>query len=737
MEKVEKEEKQELSCCQAKENQPHCENQSCCEDQVKDETLFQLDGQKNQYRYDVVGMDCGSCAQTIKKGVEALAGVQKVQVNFSTGKMIVQTSSRETAEKEVVKRVTQLGYSAVLEGAKSTEKQSLLSSKAIILLSTIFFIGGFAAKLWLSLSWAANLFFGLTMVIAGAKTFRSAWFSLKAKSLDMNVLMASAAIGAVLLGEWSEGATILYLFVIGVFLQNKAVEKTRRSIQEMMSLAPDVALVQESGEWVERKVENIQVGERILVRSGDKIPLDGVIKKGTTEVNQSAITGESIPITKTIGSDVYAGSINESGTIEIQITKTADESTIAKVIEMVEEAQERKAPSEAFIDRFARVYTPIVFIGAVLMMVIPPIFGADLRESVFKGIELLIVACPCALVISTPVSIVSALGNAARNGVLIKGGIYLETAAKTTAIAFDKTGTITAGMPKVTGVNVLDGSMDEIMTMAYNLEKNATHPIAKAIKQYAQEKGAKSLPVETEKNIIGKGMMAQIRGKQWQIGSSQLFSVSKEQLALKKSHENKGQTVIFIGKHQKVWAMIFVQDDIRLTSVKAVEQLKRLGMQKLIMLTGDNRTVAENITGKAGLTGYRAEMMPKDKADKIQELQKKHVTAMVGDGINDAPALAVSDLGIAMGGVGTDAAMETADIVLLADNLEQLPFIFRLGKRTVRIIKQNVYCSLLVKAIAFIFIFAGWLPIWLAVLSDTGMAVLVTLNALRLSRRKK
>lgn len=713
-----------------------CENEN--EQEEREPTLFEeishQEGQQEKYRYQVEGMDCGACAQTIQKGVAALPGVTQVAVNFAAGKMLVVTQSSKIAKEEIIDKVAQLGYSATLEG--ETTVSSTQKSKRRLILATSLFILGFVMKWFIASHWLANLFFALTIVTAGAKTFKSAWNSLKAKSLDMNVLMASAAVGAVLLGEWSEGATVLYLFVIGVFLQNKAVTQTRKSIQQMMSLAPDQTLVRQGDRWKEEEVARVKVGATILVRAGDKIALDGVVAKGLTEVNQAAITGESIPVTKQVGDSVYAGSLNESGTIEVTVTKTASNSTIAKIIEMVEEADERKAPSEAFIDRFARIYTPIVFVIALLMMIVPPMMGADLHESVFKGIELLIVACPCALVISTPVSIVSAIGNAAQKGILIKGGVFLETAARTTMVAFDKTGTITEGKPKVVGIEVLQGTMMENLTIAYSLEKNATHPLAKAIVQYAEKQQVVPLEVYEEKNWIGKGVQGVIQGEAWQIGSSKLFDLSMEWVKRKEQCEEEGKTAVFVGKNRTAWSMILIQDSIRSSSVQAIERLRSLGIERLMMLTGDNQAVAEDIAKKAGLSGAVAEMLPQDKAKTIEKMQQQEVVAMVGDGINDAPALAVSDLGIAMGGVGTDTAMETADIVLLADCLDQLPFVFELGKATVRIIKQNIFGSLLIKIIALGFIFAGLLPIWLAVLSDTGMAVLVTLNALRLAVKK-
>ncbi|MBS7576884.1 MULTISPECIES: cation-translocating P-type ATPase [unclassified Enterococcus] len=733
----------QANCCVEENTEKPNTNDDCCGDDG-DGTSYRLkQGKKitehTAYHYQIAGMDCGACAMTIQKAVSTIVGVNQATVNFSTGKMRVTTDSKHIARNEVLKRVKQLGYSATLadELNQQDPADNYLSQDKIVIISTIIFVVALVCKMLLQQAILANFFFSITIIFTGFKTFSSAWYAIKAKSLDMNVLMASAAIGALLIGEFSEGATVLYLFTIGIYLQVKAVDRTRQSIAEMMSLAPDLALVMKNGQWVEQVVAEISVGSRILVRSGDKIALDGVITKGATEINQASITGESIPISKTVGDSVYAGSLNETGTIEIVVNKPASESTIARVISMVEAAEEHRAPSEAFIEKFARIYTPIVFLLAIVTMLVSPlIMNIEIHESIFRGLELLIVACPCALVIATPVSIVSAIGNAAKNGILIKGGTFIEVAAKISIIAFDKTGTITNGTPEVLAVKPLTGNLETILSIASSLEKNSNHPIAKAIVAYAKANDVTGFEVTNEKNRIGKGVEGIIRGELFTVGSAKLFSLTNEQLSLKQKYESEGNTVIFIGKSNEVMGFLLVSDTIREASVKALARLKAIGIKHLVMLTGDNYNVAESIASDAGITDFFAEMMPEDKAKQIQLLRNENLVAMIGDGINDAPALAMSDLGIAMGGIGTDMAMETADIILMADNLNKLPFVFKLSRSTVRVIKQNIVASLLIKLIALIAIFAGVLPIWLAVLSDTGMAVAVTLNALRLLMKK-
>ncbi|MDR1605725.1 MAG: cation-translocating P-type ATPase [Streptococcaceae bacterium] len=689
------------------------------------------------YRYQVSGMDCGACALTIQKSVAALPTVESATVNFSAGKMTVTTASQHTAQQQILKQVQQLGYSAHLISDQRQEVEKKGAPYKRVLLATVSYGLALMCQLLFKQTNLANLFFSLTILVAGFKIVKSAWFSLKAKSLDMTVLMSSAAIGAVLLGELSEAATVLYLFVLGLTLQTRAVTQTRQSIKALMSLAPSQALLAQDGEWVQVAVTEVQAGQTILVRSGDKVALDGLVIKGTTEVDQSAITGESMPVYKTVGSAVYAGSLNQSGSIEVRVSNPSSASTLARISALVEAAEASRAPSEAFIDRFARVYTPVVFLMAILTMVVPSLFFAiPLREAVFKGIELLIVACPCALVIATPVSLVSAIGNAAKNGVLIKGGAFLEKAAKVTAIAFDKTGTLTTGLPVVTAFELVKGTRQEVLSIASSLEAKASHPLAKAILAFTRTNKVERLVVQNHQTILGKGVSATIAARDYLIGSAKLFDLSAAERALKASYEATGHTVIFVGRQTEVMGIFLVKDTLRQSSLEAIKRLKTLGIQQLVMLTGDNHQVAANIAKQVGVTDFVAEMMPEDKAAYIAQLGQTAEVAMVGDGINDAPALATSDLGIAMGGIGTDTAMETADIVLMADNLNKLPFVFRLSRASNRVIKWNIALALSVKLAALFAIFAGILPIWLAVLSDTGMAVLVTLNALRLLRVK-
>ena len=716
-------------------------------DQVESEvqklgyTIEPLKQNKNIRTYNVEGMDCGSCAKSIENHLNTLPAVKSVSVHFSTGKMKVE---HENSVEEILSEVSKIGYKAsLLTKNKPAETPKNKEGYGTIIFTGILISLGFIGSYTGISSLIPTLMYAVAMIISGYKPVKSAYYSIKSQSLDMNVLMSVAAIGAALIGEWLEGATVVWLFALGTTLQNMSIEKTRNSIRNLMDLAPAEAWIQIESQLVKKPVEEVLIGEILIVKPGDKIPLDGEIIKGISSINQAPITGESIPVDKEAGDTVYAGTINESGSLEIKVTKLVEDTTIAKIIHLVEEAQEQKAPTQAFVDKFANIYTPIVFILALAVMVLPPLlhFGTW-GEWFYKGLELLVVACPCALVISTPVAIVSAIGNAAKNGVLIKGGTFLEKAGTINAIAFDKTGTLTEGKPKVSQIKVFNILEDELLSIALTLEEYSTHPIAKTIVEYAHDKGIQSKNGELFKNIVGKGVQATINGVTYYAGNARLFEEMNIPLGTVITEiqelQSQGNTVVIIGTQQDIIGIISVADTIRTTTVKALSGLKQVGVNQIVMLTGDNEGTANLISKEANVNRYFAELLPEDKVDAIGKLQLEgHKVAMVGDGINDAPALAAADLGIAMGGAGTDTAMETADIVLMADNLEKLPHTIKLSRKALAIIKQNIWFSLIVKFVALVLIFPGWLTLWLAVLSDTGAAIIVILNALRLLKVKE
>ncbi|MFQ3546156.1 heavy metal translocating P-type ATPase [Halobacillus rhizosphaerae] len=697
-----------------------------------------LDKNKNRQTYKIEGMDCGSCAMTIEKHVSKNPNVQEVKVNFSTGKMQIEHTTNENI---IIKEVQRAGFDASLDSkeASSNTKKKGASTTAI---SGTFLVLGFLGSFTSITPSVIMALYAISILVGGYKPARSAFYAIKSGSLDMNVLMATAAIGAAIIGEWFEAATVLWLFALGNTLQNKSIERTRDSIRSLINLTPAEATVKSGNQLIRKPVEEVGIDAIIVIKPGEKAPLDGVIVSGISTMNQAPITGESLPVDKQQGDPVYAGTVNESGSLEVKVTKLVEDTTIAKIIHLVEEAQEKKAPTQAFIDHFASIYTPIVFILALLVMVVPPLAGfGSWGAWLYKGLALLVVACPCALVISTPVAIVSAIGNAAKNGVLIKGGTFLEKAGAIQAIAFDKTGTLTIGRPKVTEVLSLHNNSEELISIVRTIEEHSIHPIAQAITTYAEERRIPAKEGKAFKAIPGKGAQAEINGVEYFAGNPKWFKEMEVPLHELKERMNElqgnGSTLILIGSREEILGLIAVADTIRDITVQSIQKLKQAGIDEMVMLTGDNEGTAKKIASETGVDRYFAELMPEDKVTAVKRLQNEGKrVAMVGDGINDAPALATADLGIAMGGAGTDTAMETADIVLMADNLGKLPHTISLSRKALAIIKQNIWFSLITKLAALVLIFPGILTLWMAVLSDTGAALIVILNSMRLLRKK-
>ncbi|SDK26338.1 heavy metal translocating P-type ATPase [Lacicoccus qingdaonensis] len=687
--------------------------------------------------YDIAGMDCGGCAKSIENHLNKMSDVNNVSVSFATGKMKIDHSN---SIDDIVSEVSKVGYRATLlsENNDNPASRSSKNGFGMIGLTGVLIAAGFISSTLNMPELVSILLYASAMVISGYKPVKSAYYAVKSGSLDMNVLMSAAAIGAVLIGEWFEGALVVWLFALGNVLQDRSLETTRNSIRNLMDLAPSEAWIKVGPELVKRLVEAISPGDTVVIKPGERVPLDGMITSGETSINQAPITGESIPVYKSSGDDVYAGTINENGSIEMEVTKLVEDTTISRIIHMVEEAQEQKAPTEAFIDKFAAIYTPIVFILALAVIVLPPVFGIGAwGEWIYRGLALLVVACPCALVISTPVAIVSAIGNAAKNGVLIKGGSFLEKAGTIDAIAFDKTGTLTEGKPKVDDVHALTVSEDELLSIARTLEEYSNHPIARTVVDYAKDKDISTIAGKAFHNITGHGVKAEIDGKVYYAGNMKLFDDlnigDTGWHSRVEDFQSEGKTVVIVGTGEEISGILTVSDSVRPSAMKALDGLKKAGVKSLVMLTGDNEGTAKMISNQTSVNRYFAELMPEDKVNAIRKLQSEgHKVAMVGDGINDAPALAMSDLGIAMGGAGTDTAMETSDIVLMADNLDKLSGTMHISRKALTIIKQNIWFSLIIKAVALLLIVPGWLTLWMAVLSDTGAALIVILNSLRL-----
>jgi Cd2+/Zn2+-exporting ATPase len=577
------------------------------------------------------------------------------------------------------------------------------------------------------------------MATGGFYTARSGFSSLKSLSMDINFLMTVAVVGAAAIGEWAEGATVVFLFSLGNTLQAYTMEKTRNSIRALMDLSSREALVRRNGGGILLPVEEIAIGDIIIVRPGERIPMDGEVAAGSSDVNQAPITGESMPVEKSAGSEVYAGTINGRGAIEVKVTRLVKDTTLAKIISLVEEAQAQKAPSQQFVDTFAKYYTPAVIAGAVLVATVPwLVLGQPFQQWFERALILLVISCPCALVISTPVSIVAAIGSAARKGVLIKGGAYLEEAGALKVMALDKTGTLTTGRPEVAGVVPAAGySQDRVLEIAAAIENRSQHPLAGAILRYARKNNINVPEGDDFSSFTGKGAGVNIGGEKYYIGNSRLFEEIGVPLGFLNTQlagmQKAGKTVVIVGSGKEPLGLIAVADKIREGSRAAVEGLRRAGIGKVVMLTGDNTGTAGEIAKELDIGDYRADLLPENKMDAVRALQRQYgKVAMVGDGVNDAPALAAATVGIAMGGAGTDTALETADIVLMADDLTKLPFAMHLSRRALKVIKQNIWFSLLVKIVFIGATFLGFANLWMAVFADTGAALLVIGNGMRL-----
>lgn len=686
------------------------------------------------------GLDCADCAAKLEKRLATMTGVENVRINFGASKMTVVHNAQVES---IIRLVNEAGYNARIENpnARPGPSNKWWEDKKVLstIISGVFLITGFLLSLLFHNPEWVIIPYLLAIISGGYYTYKNAMYSIKLKNIDMNVLMSIAAIGAMAIDEWGEGATAMFLFSLGNTLQTLSLEKTRSSIRTLMKYSPNKALTKRGGVEIELPVEDIVIGDIIIVKPGERIAMDGKVVAGLSMVNQAPVTGESIPVLKSPGDDVYAGTFNEDGALEIRVTRLVRDNTISKIINMVEEAQARRAPSQQFVDIFARFYTPVVIILALVITIIPPlVMGLPFPTWLKKGLILLVIACPCALVISTPVSIVSAIGSAARRGVLIKGGVYLENAGSVKVMAFDKTGTLTKGIPEVMDIIPLNGYTEkDVLSIAAAIECRSQHHSARAIIRRAELAGISPPPNRNFKTITGLGASAEINGSTYYIGTLRLFedldAATGEVVKILEKLYQTGKSPVLVGTCEEIIGIITVIDQIRTNSPAVINKLHAAGIRKIIMLTGDNPETAGAIAKQLRIDDFKAELLPGDKMRIIEEMRSKYgMVAMVGDGVNDAPALARADIGIAMGGTGTDTALETAGIVLMSDDLAKLPYAIELSRRTLRIIKQNIAFALLVKAIFITGTFTGFTNLWLAVFADTGASLLVIANSMRL-----
>jgi Cd2+/Zn2+-exporting ATPase len=583
----------------------------------------------------------------------------------------------------------------------------------------------------------------LTAVLFGVRyVMPKAWFAARSLRPDMNLLMVIAVAGAIAIGEWFEAAAVSFLFALSLALESWSVQRARHAISALLDLAPPtVHVLQPNGSTQEVAAAEVAIDTRFVVRPGERIPLDGSVVTGISEVNQAPITGESVPVEKRPESELFAGTINGDGVLEVTSSRTADDTTLARIIRMVESAHGRRARVEQWVERFARVYTPAVMLLALAVFLLPPLLlGGAWDAWFYRALVLLVIACPCALVISTPVSIVASLAAAARHGVLVKGGTFLELPARLVALALDKTGTLTRGAPAVVGLEPLNGhTEDELLVRAAALEAHSTHPLARAIQTRAAERGLVVEPATEVRAVPGKGVSGHYRGEPFWLGSHRFLLERKLDDDVARSHamrlEHDGRTVVIIGNDDHVCGLIALADTVRPESSALIRTLHQAGVKHVVMLTGDNRATAEAIAREVGIDEVHAELLPEEKVAAIEELVARYGTvAMVGDGINDAPALARASFGIAMGAAGSDAAIETADIALMTDDLSRLPWLVRHSRRTLAVIHQNIGFSLGVKALFVGLTFAGYATLWGAIAADVGTSLLVVGNALRLLR---
>lgn len=699
--------------------------------------------------YRIQGLSCTNCAAKFENNVRDLEGVEDAKINFGASKISVQGSA-------TIEEIEKAGAFDNLrirgEQERVTQKEPFWKQKENI--KVVFSV------ILLLISWILDnryadggimpvIGYAAAIIVGGYSLFVNGLKNLVRLRFDMHTLMTVAIIGAAVLGEWGEGATVVILFAISEALEKYSMDKARKSIESLMNITPKEALIRRGHHEMMVAVDEIEVGDIMIVKPGQKLAMDGRIMKGASTLNQAAITGESEPVFKTVEGEVFAGTLNGEGLLEVKVTKRVEDTTIAKIIHLVEEAQAEKAPSQAFVDRFAKFYTPAIMLIALAIAVVPPIvMNGDWSEWIYRGLAVLVVGCPCALVISTPIAIVTAIGNAAKHGVLIKGGVHLEETGALKAIAFDKTGTLTKGVPEVTDFKVLSDVLNEqeVLAIAAALESRSQHPLATAILQKAANHDVDyhSVVVEDFTAITGKGIKGKINQEIYYIGKPHLFEevaglvFSDDVLNLISGYQNAGKTVMVLGDQMKLLALIAVADEIRESSKEAIRKLHALGIEKTIMLTGDNIGTAKAIGAAAGVHEIEAELLPQDKLTIIKQWKQKYDrVAMIGDGVNDAPALAASTVGIAMGGAGTDTALETADIALMGDDLSKLPYTISLSRKTLKIIKQNITFSLVIKILALLLIAPGWLTLWMAIFADMGATLLVTLNSLRLLRIKE
>lgn len=702
--------------------------------------------------FKVSGLDCSSEEKVLRNALKNISGVKNIHCNFVTQELTVEHDFENISiiEKAILKSGLKITVRNNNTKIKSTD-HSFLSYKNWILLSVAM---GFALTAEIiSLIYKTEssilviIFSIIAILLSGTSTFKKGFIAIKTFTLNINFLMMIAISGAIIIGEWPEAAMVTVLFALAELIERYSLDKARNAVQSLMEMAPEKATVkQSSGTWKIKSISDVIINDIILVKPGERIPLDGRIVKGESSINQAPVTGESMPVEKKPGDTVFSGTINEYGSFEFIVTAISTDTLLSKIIRTVEEAQSKKAPTERFVDLFSKYYTPTMVLIAIIIAIFPPlILKVAFYPWIYKALVMLVIACPCALVISTPVTVVSGLALAARHGVLIKGGEYLEGGYQLKSIAFDKTGTLTEGRPVVTDMISLSNlTENEILRLAASFDVHSEHPIANAIVKKWEENNTekKLIPIENFNAIPGRGVTGinSIDNQKYFVGNHKLAEENnvcsiaiEEQLRLL---EDQGKTTIIISTENEVLGILAVADTVRESSKEAISAIHQFGI-KTIMITGDNVITANAIAKIVGIDFVFANMLPNEKLNKIDQLLNQyHRVGMVGDGINDAPALAKSTIGFSMGNTGSDTALETADVVLMQDNLHKLPFFIEISKKTGNILRQNISFSIFVKMIFFILALTGYATLWMAVFADMGASLIVVFNGLRLLKFK-
>lgn len=690
-------------------------------------------------------MDCPTEQTLIQNKLGKLAGVQQLEFNLINRVLGVTHDLPTTAP--IIDAIKSIGMLAepIEDGAQADDSRAAPMKKPWwpLALSGVTALAAEVIHFTSSApTWVVALVALVSILSGGLGTYKKGWIALKNLNLNINALMSIAVTGAVLIGQWPEAAMVMFLFTVAELIEAKSLDRARNAISGLMQMTPEqVAVQQADGSWVEREAKSVELGALVRVRPGERIGLDGEVVAGNSTIDQAPITGESLPVEKTVGDKVFAGTINQAGALEYRVTAAANHSTLARIIHAVEEAQGARAPTQRFVDSFSKIYTPVVFVFALGVALIPPLFmGAAWFDWIYRALVLLVVACPCALVISTPVTIVSGLAAAARKGILIKGGVYLEGGYKLDFLALDKTGTITHGKPVQTDYLALDPTVEtRAQVLAASLAGRSDHPVSLAIAKAAVDKDLSLLAVDNFAALAGRGVRGEIDGQAYHLGNHRLveeLGLCSPALEEKLSAlEEQGKTVVLLLDASGPLALFAVADTVKESSREAIEQLHALGV-KTLMLTGDNPHTARAIAAQVGIDQAQGDLLPTDKLKAIEDLYAQgHRVGMVGDGINDAPALARAEIGFAMAAAGTDTAIETADVALMDDDLRKIPAFIRLSRQTSHILTQNIALALVIKAIFLGVTFFGLATMWMAVFADMGVALLVVFNGLRLLRK--